>query len=414
MTDKTPPVTVEPNQLYPEMLSLSALQPWDGANSSGRRYMFAGHLGQTLAIHKPTERRSQTGMERQYGKYTNNIKMPADGKVIKILDLYPRTVGINSVGESPMTLVVYEDDLTGEIGHVEITKYCYNYHYYGFAYKPMSGMQKLREGEYIAKDTIFMDSTSVTEDGSYRYGRETNVAFMSHPAVGEDGIMICSDVLADFAFRTYERRTISWGKDKFPINLYGDDKQYKPFPDIGDLVHPEGQHKGLLMALREYNEDLAVVEQNVTAVNYPDIIFDECIYANGPGGRVVDIRIFHDINSTSGGTDEEMSEQPNRYDRARRMFYTEILNLYRRLLRERSREEIRLTPEFHRWVVEAISIVGNGGLPDQNKDRVEMNYRKKPLDEWRVEFTIEYFELPDIGAKLTDSSGGQFSLIWQS
>ena len=390
-----------PNQLYPELLAQSALQPWDGANSSGRRYMFAGHIAQSLPIAHPTEVKTQTGMERQYGKFTNNIKMPENGIIIRILDMYPKVGGYNQIEYSPLTLVVYENEY-GTIGCFEIVDYHYNYSYYGFKYKSMKGLSLLREGSSIPKDTIFKDSTSVGDDGSYSYGRECNVAFMSRPGTAEDGIIISSTALEHFAYRTYERRSVSWGRDRMPINLYGDEGNYKPFPDIGELAHPKNAHNGLLMALREYDEDLAIVDQNITSVQYPDTTFDECIYANGPHGRVVDIRIFHDVNSTTAGADEKMSEQPNKYDRARRTFYSNIIKEYERLKMER-KEALSITPEFHRWIVEAYAVIGklNGN------ERVDMVYRKKSLDEWRVEFTIEYYHLPNIGSKLTDRNGGK-------
>ena len=392
---------IEPNQLHPELLAQSALQPWDGANSSGRKYMFSGHISQSLAIAEPTEVRTQTGMERQYGKYTCNIKMPEDGRIIKILDMYPHIPGVNDIDYSPLSLVLYENEL-GSISCFELQDYHYNYFYYGFKYNSLPGLAELREGNYVAKDTIFKDSTAISENGAYSYGRECNVAFMSRGGTAEDGFIISADVLPKFGYRTYERRTVSWGKDKLPINLYGDENHYKPFPDIGEYVHPHDQHKGLLMALRRYDEDLAVIDQNKTSVQYPDIMFDECIYATGAGGKVVDIRINHDAFSVQGGCDEEMSTQPMKYDKARRMFYTSLISEYNRLRKERG-ADLHISQQLHRWLVEAYAVTGeiNG------RDRVEMTYRKRPMDEWCVEFTIEYDHLPSIGSKLTDRSGGK-------
>lgn len=393
-----------PNQIHPELMSLSCLNPWDGANSSGRKYMFAGHLGQTLSIAAPTERRVQTGMEREYGKYTFNIKMPENGRVVKVLKLYPTTMGYDNIPHSPLTLMIYENE-NGEYGCVEITDYHYHYHYYGFAYKPMAGMSKLREGEYIAEGTVFMDSNAVKEDGAYCYGRNTNVAFMSIPEVAEDAIVISESALEAFGYRTYEKRSVSYGKDKFPINLYGDENIYKPFPDIGEYLHPKGQHAGMLMALREYDEELAGIEQSAVACNYPDITFDECVYAAGRGGRVVDIRIYHDVNNSCGGTDAVMAEQPLKYDKARRRFYSELVQFYREKAKTH-KEHFKLTPELHRWILEAIAIIGEFRTHKVN-DKIEMLYRKKPLDEWRIEFTIEYCHIPGIGGKLTGSQGNK-------
>ena len=232
----------------------------------------------------------------------------------------------------------------------------------------------------------------------------TNVAFMSIPEVAEDAIVISESALEAFGYRTYEKRSVSYGKDKFPINLYGDENIYKPFPDIGEYLHPKGQHAGMLMALREYDEELAGIEQSAVACNYPDITFDECVYAAGRGGRVVDIRIYHDVNNSCGGTDAVMAEQPLKYDKARRRFYSELVQFYREKAKTH-KEHFKLTPELHRWILEAIAIIGEFRTHKVN-DKIEMLYRKKPLDEWRIEFTIEYCHIPGIGGKLTDTNGG--------
>jgi DNA-directed RNA polymerase beta subunit len=132
----------------------------------------------------------------------------------------------------------------------------------------------------------------------------------------------------------------------------------------------------------------------------PDHVFDKAIYADGGGGRVVDIRVHHDNQASNSPTPVGMDAQAERYDRARRQFYSDIVYEWKRLERER-KESLRLTPEFHRLVVEALSVVS------ETKERIYKLYRKAPLDDWRIEFTIEYDITPTIGFKLTDTHGGK-------
>lgn len=396
----------EPNQLHPELMSIGSLMPWDGAVSSARKYMFSGHIGQALSIACPTERRNQTGAERKYAKYTSNIKMPEDGQIIEILELYPKTIALHNVPHSPLSLVIYENE-DGEIKCFELIDYHYNYSNFGFAYKKMSGLSQLVKGNYVKKGTIFMDSLAVTENGGYAFGRECNVALMSHPSVAEDAMVVARSLLPKFGFKTYEKRVVSWGKRKFPVNLYGDENNYKPFPEIGDYVSPTNGTNGLLMALRDYHDDLAIIDQNITAVRHTDVLFDECTYVAGDGGRVVDIRIQHDIYDTSVSSDSVMSSLVGKYENSRRAFYQNLLNLYQRLSKERGKN-LLISPELHRWVIEAIATIGSDNINTNSvSERLKLTYRKIPLDEWRVEFTIEYSRIPDIGAKLTDTTGGK-------
>lgn len=383
-----------PNQLHRDLMGVNSLNPFDGEDSSSRKQMFSSHIGQALVIKGATERRIQTGMEREYAKYTFSTKMPTDAYIIKVIDRHRPQIGADSIEFNPQTVVIYEDVHTKRIGVVNLAKYCSHHQYFGFEYRATDHLQEVRPGNSIAKDTVLLDSPSVTHDGGYRYGVELNMAFMSHPAVSEDGVMICSDVLNKLSIKTYEHRVVEWGSKRFPMNLYGDETTFKAFPDIGEYVRDDG----MLMCLRSYDKDLAVVEQGIHDLQQPDYFSDNRTYAAGAGGRVVDIRVQHD--GQPGHAPTGMDAQPEKYDRARRQFYREILAEYNRLRHDRG-ERLEVTPEFHRLIVEALAVL------DQDQQRIVKLYRQAPLDDWRVEFVIEYNITPTIGFKVTDCHGGK-------
>jgi DNA-directed RNA polymerase beta subunit len=383
-----------PNELHRDLMGVNGLNPWDGHDSSSRKQMFSSHIGQTLVIKGATERFCQTGMEREYAKYTFSVKMPVDAQVIRVIERYPSKIGQDTIRFSPQSIVIYENAETKEIGMLDIRNFCSYHPYFGFEYKPQPGRMQIYPGAFVAKDTIIMDSPSITPDGGYKYGRECNMAFMSMPGVSEDGIVISRDVLKEFAIKTYERRVVDWGSKRFALNLYGDENNYKPFPDIGDRIREDG----LLMALRSYDKELSVVEQNVNALREVDFTFDKLYYAAGAGGKIIDIKVQHDLNQN--GLQGGMDAQPEKYDIARRQFHQDIVNEYNRLKRDHP-QGLQLTPEFHRQVVESLAVVEN------EKDRIQKLYRQAPLDDWRVEFVIEYEITPTIGFKLTDCHGGK-------
>ena len=213
---------IEPNELHADLVSNCAFNPWLQHDSSGRVYMTSSHLGQMLVINGSTERKCQTGIENEYGKYTFNVKMPVDGEIVDIIDRYTQTLGPDSINENPQTIVVYEDVATKELGIINLVKYCSNHQYFGFKYKGKSGLDKIRIGAFIAKDTIFLDSPNISDDGGYKYGIELNMALMTHPAASEDGVLICKDVLPKLGFKTYENRVVEYGSKRFALNLYGD------------------------------------------------------------------------------------------------------------------------------------------------------------------------------------------------
>ena len=388
-----------PNQIDRRLMGISAMNPWDGMDSSPRKQMFAGHLGQMLVINGSTERFFQTGMEREYGKYTFSVKMPCNGRIIKVIDRYTENAGINSINLNPQRVAIYEKEDNKEIGYINLTNYCSQHQYFGFEYKKKPAYAKLHQHSAIGEGEIFLDSPSITEHGGYKYGRECAIATLTDPAVSEDGMAVSESCLQQLKFKVYEVRSVSWGKHAFPLNLYGDDTNYKPFPDQGEPVRADGQ----LMCLRGYDPIMAIAEQHLDSLKETDFGFDKSTYS-ASGGRVVDIKVHHDTQNTTGRSPEGMDSQPLKYDAARRVFYQSIFDEYRRLLRERGKS-LRLTPQFHNLVVEAISVVGRNSLAPQ--DKINRLYRQSPLDDWHVTFVIEYEITPTIGFKLTGCHGNK-------
>ena len=390
------------SELSRELLGVVGLNPFVAHTSSPRSVMFSSHLSQALVVNGSTERRIQTGMEREYGKYTFSIKVPGNPEtaggveIIKIIQLYPQKIGMDVIKFNPQTLVLYEDVNTKEIGMINIPRYCSYHQYFGFEYSPKEAMENLRVGAFLPYGTILMDSPSITDTGGYKYGVECNISFMSHPAVSEDGILVSRSILKKFRFKTFETRIVDWGGKKFPLNLYGDINKYKPFPDIGDKIREDG----LLMALRTYDKELSVVEQSIYDTLEPDYIFDKLMYAGGAGGTIIDIRIHHDIKDNEDNEYANMDTQADKYNVARYSFYHELITEYYRLKRMRG-AELKLTPELHRMIVEGLAVI------DKDPQRISKLYRKAPLDDYRVEFVIEYEIEPTIGFKLTDGNGGK-------
>ena len=390
------------NQLRPALLGICSLNFAHGHSSASRIHMLSNHLGQMLVLNGATERRFQTGMERQYGKYTFNVKMPANGEILHIIDRYRRTHGKDSIEMNPQTVVVYEDDETKVIGIIDLAGHCSNHQYFGFKYAEGKDMDKLFVGSKVAKDAVFLESPSITDEGGYKYGLQGNVAYMTLPATSEDGVLVSRDFLPKLGFKTYETRIVEWGSKKFALNLYPDldvngmPLNFKPYPDIGQVIREDG----LLMALRAYDPaELAGVEPGVRDAMEVDFTFDTTVYANGPGGRVVDIRIHHGLNRRNHAA-VNMDEQSQKYDDARRQFYARILEVWRKLYHERG-DALVLTPAFNRLVVEAQSVVSEVSTGQG----VSKMYRKAPLDDYWIEFVVEYDIIPTTGFKITDLHG---------
>lgn len=399
------------SDLHPELLGVVGLNPFFFHNSSSRLQMYCTHLGQSLGCAGATIKRLQSGLEREFAKYTFNIKMPCNANILKVIHKYPKTYDNDAVKENPLSIVIYEnmDKPNREIGIVEIPSHHCLHQYYGFRYNHRPVFSRLVPGESIAKDTILADSPLVTQNGDYKYGLEANVAMMSLHQNSEDGIIISRSFQKRLTTKGFGTRIISWGKNRYPLNLegYGPPGQPKPFPDVGDRIRPDG----LVFALREYDDYLAPVEMTPQALQSPIYNFDKLVYTEPEAqgnGRVIDV-IVHKGAQPKSKLPGGLPDHAERYLQRIHRFYDDILAEYRSLQRKRG-STLVITPQFQRLIVEAIAARHSETILSKNESketRITPTYKRVPIDEWMVEIVYEYDLVPDVGAKITDSHGGK-------
>ena len=395
-------LTDEKHELDLRLLSVIGMNPWAAHNSSARQYMFNSHLSQRLAIKGASPKRVQTGMEQEFAKHVFNIKMPVDGQILYVIEKYPQTI-LNDIKFNPSYFVIYEDLNSGEISYIEIPRFKSYHSTFGYDLKMNESIaSKLTPGNILAKDTIIAESESVDSLGNYCYGTELNVAFMSHPAVAEDAFLVSEEALEKMRFKKYETRIIEFGEDYFPLNLYGSDVDYKPFPDIGEYVREDS----LLGALREYDQDISPALMSIKDTQKVDFVFDKRIYASSPKSKVIDIKILFNPN-TGNNLPIGMDSNLKKYVNATQTFYLKLLDIEKKLTYERrkkyNQEKLYCSAKFHRLLVEALIMTETGGHTASTV--INRLYKNSPMDTYRLEFTLETESIPSVGSKLSGLSG---------
>lgn len=398
----------QPNELYPELMSSSGLNAFHAHVSSPRGAMFTGNLGQYLPVSGATRRFIQTGMEREFAKGTFSLKFDCDAEIIKVIHRYPRTAGEGMIKYNPHSIVIYEDVLTKEVNVLELPKHHCTHQHFGFEYKYSGLENQFATGQMFEKGTKIADSPLVDANGDFMFGLETNVAFMSDPAVIEDGVKVSESFIKRCVPNTYQTRVIMFGVNDYPINLYGNERVFKAFPDIGEKIHSHG----LLFALREYDEVLGVVNMTPSALCTPDYFFDHRIYGDADA-TVVDIKVECNTNLSIPPTPFGMEDQLMKYYNADTEYYRKILDVYHELRMLRG-EDLCLAPAFHALVVKALNRIGLDYRPKQkptwrerlDTTKVTSTYRGMNIPHWRVEITFRSQSVPNIGFKVTDCMGG--------
>jgi len=409
------PTEVVPAEVGLRLLGMAGFCPYVTYLSSPRVHMLAMQLGQIPETDAGEERRIQTGIEKEYGKYPFGKRMPEDGTIIQVIPNAMSSINGDNV-PSTMSLVVYEEEATKAIGCIELPEFICMHTHLGYPLVPnLEGMRQLAPQRRISKDTVFMNPPSISADGVMKYGRNANICRMTHPAVAEDGIRVRRGYVDSMGIWIYERRVISYGTNHTARNLYGDEMHYCPFPEVGQKIRPDG----LLAALLPNDPpELAAVTHSMSELREVDLINDELTYAVGPGGTdrtasegvVVSVQVDHDPNRP---TDPILDAQPLRYWRIRHNYCKRVVELYQKLTNQAKRvgNELQLTPEFHRLVVECMAVINYHPTHQTDPVRLGYQYKKEPIDTFRVEIVVKYRVCPSIGFKASTVDGGKATIV---
>lgn len=390
------------NEFAPELAGTGTnLANWASNVSSPRQVMFGGHIGQTVVTKGTEVRNNLTGAEREYGKYVFSKKFRHDARIEKVIDKIPMGLGSGLTRmENPLRTVIFRERDTFRVGVMDIPLYHSRHQSYGYRNRFTKRYNDLAKSELFTEGELVSTSPNVKDAGIWAYGMEANVAFLSVPAVIEDGFVASDEFLLRNTYTAVKSNVISWGGKFVALNLYGDENNYKPFPDIGEEVKPHG----ILMALRRIDENLSIVELTPKALMEVDYEFDRRIYA-APGARVVDIDILHNISNTKVRSLVGTESQPMAYYRKICAYYKGIIDTYEQLRREakRNRTELTLSPEFSAMVVRA--------RERSQSNNMKLVYRNAELDDFRIEITYAYDIVPTIGNKFTATHGDKGVIV---
>ena len=144
-----------PNQLDPEMLGISAINSFSMNVSATRGYMTTSHFTQHLVADNLEERIILSGTEKELSKYTLGVRMPENGRILKIIEKYPKDVGTDSLDFNPETMVIYQKtdpEFNGEIDCFVIPVYKSYHQYFGWKCVPREGLNKLHHKHTSRKE----------------------------------------------------------------------------------------------------------------------------------------------------------------------------------------------------------------------------------------------------------------------
>ena len=396
--------------------TMSALTSTFMFDSASRLQMASIQAGQAIVPHKSDLPRMLTGLEDQLAQYTFGVRAPCELRVLKVINKYNVQLGLGRIKSNPLTTVIYinmDPDGGGEYGCFHMEQYQNQtervHETFGFKYVLTEKAKNIHENMCLRKGELLTHSPNIDEHGLYSTGISANVAYISTPATIEDGFDVSDELLERARPMATGSRVAEWGKKCYPLNIYGSDSsQYRPFPEIGDII----RNDGLMYALRDYDDALAGLDMTNEALRDVDFVHDTCTYGKS-NAEVFDVTVHTTTNEgrRSHHTPSGMETMAERYSAQHSRYYEEILEAYEEIKRV-TRGEYKLTPMLSNLIVMA-----KGDKPNVTIRRLEEKRRKKnsiiktwranPIDEWRVEVFYSYKFPIGEGCKLSDRHGGK-------
>lgn len=321
--DRTIPTT-EKGQA--SCLGISALT-FPALNNSMRGNMFTSHVNQFLNLTSPDVPYVFTGAENTAGEYSSSY-LETDAE----LEIIRKIVKFEGIVENPNIYVLFilrkdtkEFDVIKRDTCEDLTEN------FGFNLDNRV-IDSFQEGDTIPAGTTLFRSVSYDDNMNYGYGQNIPIMYTLDSYTSEDACVISHSLAQHMQSIETETLDIPLNDNDFLLNIYGDDYEYKAFPDVGEYT--KGNR---LMAVRRlYNNQVLFdfKKRNLTKTTRSDITY----YIDGKQ-EIVDITIYSNNDTPKKNT---FYEQVNKYLDGQNEYYKEILETCKYI-----RKVCKEDPEYH-------------------------------------------------------------------
>lgn len=391
---------VQNSELDPRLLGTAANNALVGHCSTPRAVMDSNHMASRPSLINPDKKESLiSGVEYELGKYIEDIKVPENCEVVGTVQKIPN----HPANPETTVFVTYERNGSLWLDLIVVPRFKSKHSYFGYRLHQTEEMKSLSFGKSLKKDSILASTDSLLDDGTYGYGFNANVVMISDPATAEDGFVVRRGFLEKMAFTTVETKIINLDKDSFMLNYYGDEDNYKMFPNIGERV----KENGILGVIRKRNDFFAITDLNDDDIKEVDYTFDDPIYLT-KGARestVVDIKVVRGSNIKCVYSDNMVTQLEENYE-LNCNYAESIIKQYFNILRELRRKfGGNFTPRLGKDL--NIFVRDQMALKETKTTKCKTSNKRKDIDQYRIEITVMSIVVPNLGFKLTDLHGGK-------
>lgn len=285
-------------------------------NNSARSVMNTSHLKQFVDLLEPEFPNTFTGGENLVGKFGSAYK-----QVNNPTKVVAKIVKYEDILDEPTKYFLFVYDTKTKMYDVILREEYKNLtEVYG--YKNNNAMiDSLNVDDTIEAGTVLFSSSSYDEDMNYGYGKNIDISFTTDPYTIEDACVVCESLAKNMMSNEVVSYELGINENDFLINLYGDNKNYQPFPNIGEYA------EGLVAAKRTLFTNQLLVDfkdSELSKIHDSDIQ----LYIEGVG-KVIDIDIYcnnPDIEETP------FNAQIIKYYKSQNKFYKKIVKTCEKIM----------------------------------------------------------------------------------
>lgn len=282
-----------------------------GNNSAGRVIMFNAHLKQCLTPERPEIPNMPTGVERVVAKCSLE-----QGLVQEDCTVINKIVKYEGIIDNPTRYILFFYNKKKDKYSVKVVSEIENLtEIYGYQYNTI-GADKLKVGDKVKKGYQLTVPTAYDEYGNWRYGVNAHTYYCLDPNTTEDGCKISQSLANRLYSVSSDKIDMMINDNDYPLNLYGDDENYKLFPDIGETIS-----EGIVMATRKMVHSRYFYDFREDTLQDPSL--SDTIYTEDDRASIVDVEIF---NNNKELKRSRINSQIFKYLDAQTEFWTAVYN----------------------------------------------------------------------------------------
>ena len=260
-----------------QMLGKGLFQPFSNTNSGSRKILAGLQRDQIFSLIKPEKAIIETGYEIRYGDRSSSvIKAETDYQVIGKVSKF-------SFAPNHHYWIIFRDLNTNRLDVVERISYTYITESYGYLLNN-EYLDQLSIGDYVGKDTIVQKSTAFDYYNNRTEGINMNMIYLNLDSNMEDSVIMSDVAASKLTSPLIKPVNVMINDNDIPLDLYGDGKTCKAFPDIGEDVRDDA----ILIALRKEKKEESFYTQSIDRLKNV-IMSDDLRLAKG---KVIDVDIY--------------------------------------------------------------------------------------------------------------------------